>query len=263
MERLIRTDRNGTKYYEDDRCPKCGGTGFIHGYQHVEGGRCFLCGGSGIHYHTWKEYTPEYAEKLANKRRAKAQAKSEEVNKQFLKKMGFNEDGKAWVVLGNTYEIKDELKEAGAKFGAGLGWHFDHEDNGYESFEIDIMEVACKSEFDFTLFMKADWMVDEIIKAKKAELAPKTSSEYIGEIGQKLEVEAKLVGIYQYESHYTYYGELNTILKFEVNGNTLVWKTSSYQDVEEGKTYKVKGTVKAHEEYRGDKQTVLTRCKIA
>ena len=26
-KRLIRTDKNGTQYWVDDRCPKCGGRG--------------------------------------------------------------------------------------------------------------------------------------------------------------------------------------------------------------------------------------------
>ena len=35
---LIRTDKNGTKYFEDTCCPKCNGYGYIYEYAHVEGG---------------------------------------------------------------------------------------------------------------------------------------------------------------------------------------------------------------------------------
>ena len=43
-------------------------------------------------------------------------------------------------------------------------------------------------------------------------------------------------------------------------GNIFTWKTSSW--VEDGiKT--IKGTVKAHNDYKGTKQTELTRCKCA
>ena len=46
------------------------------------------------------------------------------------------------------------------------------------------------------------------------------------------------------------------------NGNTVVWKTTKNLDLEPDKEYVIKGTVKELSEYRGDKQTVLTRCKI-
>lgn len=68
--------------------------------------------------------------------------------------------------------------------------------------------------------------------------------------------------VHTYETHFTYYGELNFIYKFkDQNDNTIIWKTSN-KDLEEGKTYRIKGTIKEHSEYDGDKQTVLTRCKI-
>jgi len=43
-----------------------------------------------------------------------------------------------------------------------------------------------------------------------------------------------------------------------------VWKTSS-TDIERsdvGKSYKVTRIVKEHAEYKGAKQTILTRCKV-
>ena len=71
--RLIKVDKNGTKYWFDPACPRCGGAGYIPGYEHVEGGICFMCEGSGEGKgRTWKEYTPEYAAKLEAKRIEKA-----------------------------------------------------------------------------------------------------------------------------------------------------------------------------------------------
>ena len=44
----------------------------------------------------------------------------------------------------------------------------------------------------------------------------------------------------------------------------LVWFASSTPDnvLDDGIEYIVKGTIKKHEEYKGLKQTVLTRCKL-
>ena len=44
-------------------------------------------------------------------------------------------------------------------------------------------------------------------------------------------------------------------------GNVFTWKTSNYPEFEKFNT--LKGTVKAHSEFRNEKQTELTRCKVA
>jgi uncharacterized protein (DUF2147 family) len=101
-----------------------------------------------------------------------------------------------------------------------------------------------------------------IIKEMKEALAPKTASDHIGNVGDMICLSATLVSIHTFTTHFSYYGETNYIYKFaDDDGNTIVWKTS-WQNIEEGKTYEIKGKVKEHSEYKGDKQTVLTRCKI-
>jgi hypothetical protein len=37
---LVKTDKNGTRYYESDDCPKCGGSGVIREYGHIEDAIC-------------------------------------------------------------------------------------------------------------------------------------------------------------------------------------------------------------------------------
>lgn len=46
------------------------------------------------------------------------------------------------------------------------------------------------------------------------------------------------------------------------DGNEAVWFASRNPDLEMGHTYKIKGTVKKHDEYQGAKQTHLTRCVV-
>lgn len=260
MATLIRTDKNGTKYYVEHKCPKCDGQGYIPGYEFIEGGICFLCGGSGIHTTHWKEYTEEYAKKLSDKRLERARAKSAELNKEWLEKNGFSANGKVWIVLGNTYNIKDELKAAGARFNSQLGWHFDHNQDVFESFEVDVDILAHKM-IDY----RYDWIEDifEVVKQLKDDHAPKSASEYVGEIGAKLEIEVKYEGCFTYRTHFTYSGENHFVYRFrDLSGNTIIWNSSSYQELEDDKNYKIKGTVKKHDEYKNDKQTVLTRCKV-
>lgn len=262
-DRLIKVDRNGTKTFASCRCQRCSGSGRVP-YQ-VDNGICWKCGGSGLvsEYH-YRVMTPEYRQKLEEKKLAKAQKDAPIRNAGFFKSHGFNADGKTWVVAGNTYEIKDELKEAGAKFAPNLGWHFDHEVSEYKCFEVSIEEVAEKT-------ARGDWWFknfDEVAKMRaerSAEILPKkeSHSEYIGNIGDRIEVKVTFKKQFSFETKPSWYIVTNYINTFEdENENVLVWKTASWQDIEEGKTYTIKGTVKEHSEYKGTKQTILTRCKI-
>ena len=264
MAWLVKVDRNGTKYFADNKCRKCGGSGYLHGYEHIDGARCWECGATGmVNTYTWKEYTPEYAEKLAERRKQKAIKKAPERNREFFKRYGFDESGRAWVVVGNTFDIKDDLKTAGAKFDHFIGWHFDRADNGFDCFEISIADIGIKNDIEEWNFCDT-CEIESFITEKQAEcISTKSTSQYIGSVGDKLSVSVIFVSVFSYETHFTYYGETHYIYKFtDENGNIIVWKTSSFQDLTENEKYTLKGTVKEHSEYKGEKQTALTRCRI-
>lgn len=262
--KLLRIDKNGTKYWTDSTCPKCGGKGVIDAYYYNAQGVCFLCNGSGYHETNWKEYTPEYEKKLEERRLARLRKKAPEENAKWLKHNGFSEDGKTWIVIGNTWPIKDELKAAGAKFNGLLGWHFDHDPEAWPCFTVTTDDV-CYTSLYGTYFWAAYCDIADLIKDLQAKHAPKkdTASEHIGTVGEKLEVSAKFVKAFTFTTHYTYYGETNFIYKFvDADDNILTWKTTCLLDLEEGAVYQVKGKVKEHGEYRGEKQTMLTRCNV-
>lgn len=48
----------------------------------------------------------------------------------------------------------------------------------------------------------------------------------------------------------------------DYNHNIFIWKTGGYVDADSGDVVTIKGVIKEHNEYRGEKQTILTRCKI-
>ena len=259
---LIKIDKNGTKYYEDNRCPRCGGQGGSEAWVHT-GYTCYACGGSGktINPRIIKEYTPEYRAKLDARRLKKAIAKAPETNAKTFKHHGMNEDGKMWVVTGDTYAIKDELKESGARWSNLFGWHFDHE-TAYPCFVLSIEDIAEQNEAG-VWEMFEEWWVMKIVKEQRDAHAPKTESEYIGEIGQKISVGVTLQRVFQFETHFTYMGEWSYIYKFaDDHDNTITWKTAKHLDIDEGWHGTITGKIKEHSEYKGDKQTVLTRCKI-
>lgn len=269
---LVKVDRNNTHYYTDTRCPKCGGTGYIPGYEYVEGGVCFMCGGSGRGSHSVIVRTYEYNQKLINARLEKARKTAGERNAKWLKSWGFSEQGEAWIVMGKTYEIKDQLKAAGATYRDTFGWHFDHSVEGFSTTKIsidDIMYVNSDDEAETLAHYQMDgsltWNLFEIkqyLKERKAKWekdnAPET--EWYGSIKDKVTLDVTLKSIRGFDGVYGW----TSIITFEdAQGHQFLWKTGSYIEAQEGDKVTLKGTIKDHSEYKGIKQTELTRCKIS
>lgn len=271
-----KVDKNGTHVFYDCTCSRCGGTGVIPYYGHIDHGVCFKCGGSGVGSNEEiKVFTDEYGAKLKALRAARAEAKrqklideSGEWNKKWLEREGFNAEGTTYLVLGNTFEIKEELKANGAKFDYQLGWHI-ADPMHYDVVSLHIEQVAYydsigRLEYESN-YIEIENLVKKLKEDAEQELKAKRGehiSEHIGTVGERRDFVCKLVGHFTYETHYSYYGETNHIYKFaDENGDIIVWNTSSW--LEEGKDeYRFKATIKEHSEYEGEKQTVVIRPKF-
>lgn len=102
-----------------------------------------------------------------------------------------------------------------------------------------------------------------MIPAYQREMEQKVAAErdavssYQGTIGKRATFELTLVREFTYE---TMYGTTHLYSFRDAAGNVFVWKASRNAHIKQGRTYKVKGTPKAHSEYKGVKQTVLSRC---
>jgi len=115
MEKYIKTDRNGTKYYEvTEPCWKCNGKGIIPEYAGIYGGECFECGGSGHLHHIKKVYTPEYEAKL-EARREKRRAKYEAENAERLAKEKAEREAKEAEAKAKAEAIEAEKNAERAK----------------------------------------------------------------------------------------------------------------------------------------------------
>lgn len=97
------------------------------------------------------------------------------------------------------------------------------------------------------------------IIARQEELANRKTSNFYGNIGDRINITGKIIRAGHYDTQF------GTVVIFKItdeNGNIFIWKTTSFVDVDNNVTVNVTGTVKEHNEYRDEKQTVLTRCKI-
>jgi hypothetical protein len=93
-------------------------------------------------------------------------------------------------------------------------------------------------------------------------LADESNSTHQGEVGERLELTLTVTKRLDIEID-AYHGRGGEVLKVHVmqdgNGNVYVWKTTS-KKLAEHETYRLRGTVKSHDDYKGIPQTTLTRC---
>lgn len=190
----LRTDKNGTKYYANYTCPRCGGAGGSDKWAFT-GWTCYECGGTGESSTPVieKEYTPEYRAKLDERARKRAEAKRakqvEEFNNNRLaiaEKYGFNPEGKIYVVTGNTYEIREELREAGAKYRGGINWYFLEKQDRYHTIELSYEECLNIYPEYGTMSWKDLTEVQAVLNSKiPTEEDP---SQYVGQVGERLDL---------------------------------------------------------------------------
>lgn len=241
MATLQRIDKNGTEHWLETKCPKCNGTGFIECYGHVQGGKCFECGGTGRKAQAWKVYTPEY------------QAKLDAKNAVRQAKVGAEKAVKEAKTLADN--LQDNAVRAAYDIAIG---------HRYNSFISDIIEKMSK--YPLSINQKKAF-IDAVAK-KQAEQVQSVESAHVGSAGEKIQLEVEVIKAISFE---TVYGTQTIYIMRDNAGNTLTWKTNTYpfQIWTEGSGYPVivtkctlRGTIKEHDEYNGEKQTALTRCKV-
>ena len=180
---------------------------------------------------------------------------------EWLAVNGFSEYGVTYLVLGNSYSIKDDLKEAGFKFSPLLRWHCDNCNfelpEGCEYKELHYEDVFIWDEESHTTFMKegAREKIDLIFNP-----IVESNSQFVGEIGERLrDIPMTVRNIGGFNSAYGY----KWVYTFEdKDGNVYSWFTTSQQAISVGMDCIVTGTIKAHVEYRKVFTTQLNRCKI-
>lgn len=113
--------------------------------------------------------------------------------------------------------------------------------------------------------------IEEEEKAKEAKReaeikARKAISQYVGELGERIELMVTYEGYGSFER--TPFGGFGTETVYVYNfkdesGNKLIWMTvTGNVEAQTGETVRLRGRVKDHREYRDEKQTVLQRCTV-
>ena len=175
-------------------------------------------------------------------------------NDNFYKWYNINENGYTYIAVGDTYSIREDLKKAGAKFSKELGWTFKEDPVKFKTVKVDLDSIAHKSDIGIYHFNED---TSEVIKDLQKMFIEPTNSEWVGNIGDKITVWGKLKDKHQFQGTFG----LTTVYTFsDEKENSIVWMTTKNISINIGDEYMIKGTVKAHNIFRGDKQTLLSRC---
>jgi hypothetical protein len=130
-------------------------------------------------------------------------------------------------------------------------------------YDLNIVNLANEDNVSAKYFGYTASMVGMYIrsnlKAREAVKDDSVKSEWLGAIGDKFDVGAKLVSVRIIDGSY---GSTYLYRFVTGEGSIMVWFASNEQQIEIDQLVNVYGTVKKHDMFNGTKQTVVTRCRL-
>lgn len=216
-----------------ENCGRCGGQGGSPHWR-PDGGVCYQCNGRRTITRTYRVFTAEKLAKLVRTADAKdARKQAEREAAQAAKHVAFQR----WSL--DNENLLDAIKRA--KGNPFMG-----------SLASQLSEHKILSDKQLTA------AEDSIRRGQERDVSD-AASDFVGTVGERITFDAKVVGVYSFD---TAYGTTMIVRMTDSDDNIFVWFATSYPDLERGDHVTLTGTIKDHDEYRGAKQTVLTRCKF-
>ena len=172
---------------------------------------------------------------------------------EWLTKNGFNADGNTYIVVGETYPIRNELKADGFIYNPILKWHKGDFPYNYKTILINVNEVANFMSWGTGCFFPE---AQTYIEDKLAAAAPMQHTSWFGEVGDKIcNINLILVSKSSFTNKWN---QPTYIYNFkDKQDHRFVWFTSKIILDDLGTEYKVSGLIKDHKEYKGIKTTIL------
>lgn len=255
-----------------DRCTKGVYVSHVENGQIVPhpayGGVCLKCNGTGLITKEVRLYTEKEKaamdrakERAAERKVEERLSQAENKKKEWLRKNHFTENGVMTIYVGaDSFDVKGQLREEGWKYSPILGWHIG--EIGIDKYPAEnLVEVSVENLAVFNLYGEGCWLsaaknfVDQIRESRR----PQPKSEWIGV--EKDKIKNIPVVVKRISGCSTQYGWTN-IITFLNGENILTWFTSTDCKFAEGESCYLSASVKSHTEYKGEKQTVITRAKL-
>ena len=170
--------------------------------------------------------------------------------------LGF-EKGYIYILRGVNDDNEEFVRASKARYTRWWGWYWPSCEklppiypHGIEFIKLDWDKVSPDGE---RLLPEG-----QVERAVSSVLYEPTDSEHQGKIGDRLDLVLVVNKAIKIENDY---GSATMHIMSDYDGNTFIWTTSA-KTLTVGADYEIRGTVKAHSEYHGDKQTILTRCTV-
>lgn len=179
----------------------------------------------------------------------------------WLKLNGFNNLGVTYLVVGDSYTIKDDLKKAGFRFSELLRWHTDNKKFVLPDFCLYV-ELKYDDYFIWDNNEKTSFLQNGARDKINLIFNPlqESHSQFVGELGERLrDILTTVRAISGKESFYGY--QWSYIFEDE-SGNAYSWRTTCQQAVSVGMKCLLSGTIKDHFTYKGVSTTLLTHCRL-
>lgn len=199
-----------------------------------------------VRWYTEEEYAKMYNEKPNKPKEFKSQ-------KQVL---GF-ENGYITIFKGDTYANLEWFQRSIARYCKWWGWYI----VSTEAVPFDLPVGIEPVELKWELVGEEEGMLKPDVEVKRAVesiLYDKGNSEFIGSVGERLDIEVTVTAARQMNG---YYGPCTVHYMEDAAGNQYLWNTSA-KSWEVGDVRHIKGTVKEHKVIKNVSTTILTRCTI-
>lgn len=199
-----------------------------------------------VRWYTEEEYAKMYNEKPNKPKEFKSQ-------KQVL---GF-ENGYITIFKGDTYANLEWFQRSIARYCKWWGWYI----VSTEAVPFDLPVGIEPVELKWELVGEEEGMLKpdaEVKRAVESILYDKGNSEFVGSVGERLDIEVTVTAARQMNG---YYGPCTVHYMEDAAGNQYLWNTSA-KSWEVGDVRHIKGTVKEHKVIKNVSTTILTRCTI-
>lgn len=180
----------------------------------------------------------------------------------YYKEHNITPQGETYIVTGDTYSIKEKLKELGCGYDKLLGWHSD----------IDLPSLSC-IKINVNNYLVWDERLERLVPKSGAETAIKNLIQppkpLQGRYYEGSRVERQIVKLIVRSSFTGKYGLQYRYVMTNINEDTdeegeytFVWFTKTNIVCQEGNIlYISSAQVKGHQEFNGHRQTVIKNVK--
>lgn len=245
------SEKSGAPYtMHQERCSRCGGAGGADKWAHT-GWTCFDCQGSGKgHVVVDKLYTAEKLTKL-NAAKEKSDARKAAKRAVLAAERAAQADRERAAFLADIAPLFELTKHTTAKD---------------QAFISDVVATATSKAFISERqieVIESAWVRFQLELERAAACAV---SRHVGEVGKRIEVNGKVRKVFTMDvASFRGYGtdRLYIVTIDGDDGACYVYKgNAGWKFGEKGEAVSVVATVKEHNEYRDEKQTLITRPKF-